>query len=287
MPAVAASADITTASSSTDEVTCRRPAPRARSSASSRLRWATRIVKVLTMMKPPTITAMIANTSRKVEITSRNWPIGVLGLLRDLVAGDRLEALGCDRVGGRGQLLLGDALGRGERDLVERVVPVQEDLLGALGAEHQQRGARSAAAVELGGADQRRRALGLAERREQLDLVAQLVVAVLGGASSRTISSVAVGHRPLLSTIGGSPAMLGPSVWLKASVGAPVPPTRVPSEASRLIPMPTTSPSARATSGSSSSSSTSSGERVRVVCVGPASKDAVCSARSTPSGVEL
>ncbi len=74
MPTVAASADMTTASSSTDDVTWRRAAPRARSSASSRLRWATRIVKVLTMMKPPTITAMIANTSRNVEITSRNWP---------------------------------------------------------------------------------------------------------------------------------------------------------------------------------------------------------------------
>ena len=38
----------------------------ARSSASSRLRWATRIEKVLMMMKTPTMSETAAKTSRKV-----------------------------------------------------------------------------------------------------------------------------------------------------------------------------------------------------------------------------
>ena len=47
-------------------MTCLREAPMARSSASSRLRWATRIEKVLMMMNTPTIRETAAKTSRKV-----------------------------------------------------------------------------------------------------------------------------------------------------------------------------------------------------------------------------
>ena len=56
----------TTASNITDRVTCRREAPIARSSASSRLRWATRIEKVLTIRNKPTTSAMPAKISRNV-----------------------------------------------------------------------------------------------------------------------------------------------------------------------------------------------------------------------------
>ena len=61
----------TDASSSTERATCRRLAPIARSSASSRLRWATRIEKVLTMRKAPTVSATPAKTSRKVLTNDR------------------------------------------------------------------------------------------------------------------------------------------------------------------------------------------------------------------------
>ena len=44
----------TTASAATAKSTCRRVAPMERSSANSRLRWATEIEKVLKMMKAPT-----------------------------------------------------------------------------------------------------------------------------------------------------------------------------------------------------------------------------------------
>ena len=56
----------TSASIITERVIWPRLAPIARSRASSRPRWATRIEKVLTMMKEPTSRAMPAKTSRKV-----------------------------------------------------------------------------------------------------------------------------------------------------------------------------------------------------------------------------
>ncbi|CAB4710572.1 unannotated protein [freshwater metagenome] len=67
----------TSASSCTERVTCRLEAPSARSSASSRERWATRIEKVLTMRKAPTTSAIPAKISRKVvrkPIAWRNGP---------------------------------------------------------------------------------------------------------------------------------------------------------------------------------------------------------------------
>ena len=48
-------------------MTCRRLAPSARSSASSRVRWATMIENVLKMMNAPTNSAMNANTSSAVR----------------------------------------------------------------------------------------------------------------------------------------------------------------------------------------------------------------------------
>lgn len=62
-PATAAIAPTTNASSSTDRVTCRREAPTARNRASSLVRWATSMVKVLAMMNVPTKSAMPAKTS--------------------------------------------------------------------------------------------------------------------------------------------------------------------------------------------------------------------------------
>ncbi len=54
------------ASAITDNRTCRRLAPRARSRASSRVRWATRIEKVLRMMNPPTNSEIPAKTRSAV-----------------------------------------------------------------------------------------------------------------------------------------------------------------------------------------------------------------------------
>ena len=56
----------TTASSSTDRVTCPFEAPSARIRASSLVRWATRIENVLKMMNAPTNNATAANTKRNV-----------------------------------------------------------------------------------------------------------------------------------------------------------------------------------------------------------------------------
>ncbi len=54
------------ASSNTDRKICRRLAPTMRSSASSLVRWPTMIEKVFRMVKPPTNSAMKANTSSAV-----------------------------------------------------------------------------------------------------------------------------------------------------------------------------------------------------------------------------
>ncbi len=68
----------TSASPSTDALTWRREAPSARSRASSRLRWATRIEKVFTIRNVPTTMATAANTSRKVLMKPRYFPMALL-----------------------------------------------------------------------------------------------------------------------------------------------------------------------------------------------------------------
>lgn len=59
------------ASTSTDRLTCSRPAPMARIRPISRVRWATSIEKVLTMRKMPTRKATPAKPSMAYFMTSR------------------------------------------------------------------------------------------------------------------------------------------------------------------------------------------------------------------------
>ncbi len=66
MPTAEATRPTRRASASTDVTRWRRLAPTARSRPSSRVRWATRIEKVLKMMKAPTRRATAANMSRAV-----------------------------------------------------------------------------------------------------------------------------------------------------------------------------------------------------------------------------
>ena len=63
------------ASTSTERKTWRRLAPTIRSRASSRVRWPTRIEKVLKMVNPPTNSEMKANTSSAVEKKDSAWLI--------------------------------------------------------------------------------------------------------------------------------------------------------------------------------------------------------------------
>ena len=69
-----------------------RPAPTARSRASSRVRWATSIENVLKMMNTPTSTLMKAKTSRKTLMKPRRVADRLLGLVGDRRAGDGLGA---------------------------------------------------------------------------------------------------------------------------------------------------------------------------------------------------
>ncbi len=65
-PIAEATTPVMKASMSTDTITCRRVAPRARRSASSRDRWAMRMVNVLTIRKEPTKSAIRPNTNSAV-----------------------------------------------------------------------------------------------------------------------------------------------------------------------------------------------------------------------------
>ena len=98
----------TKASASTERFTCFFDAPIARSRASSRLRWATRIEKVLMIRKVPTTIAIAAKTSRKVLRKPRTCDERLLAVLDHLVAGARGDPFGQQRYGGVDELLLRD-----------------------------------------------------------------------------------------------------------------------------------------------------------------------------------
>ncbi len=67
-PSIDATNPVTAASTSTDVITCARVAPKARSSANSRVRWATRMLNVLMIRKLPTNSEMNAKTSSGVPM---------------------------------------------------------------------------------------------------------------------------------------------------------------------------------------------------------------------------
>ena len=134
---------------STERLIWRREAPRARSSASSRLRWATRIEKVLMIRKMPTTRETPAKTSRNVSRKPRISSRDGLVLLDVVVAGLRHDAGGQHLLGGVGELLLGDAVGGVERDRGVDVLAVEELLLQERAVEDRQGGAVEAAGAEL------------------------------------------------------------------------------------------------------------------------------------------
>ena len=58
----------------TEVITCRRRAPSARNSASSRLRWLTTMLNVLKMMNAPTNSATNPKIKKNVRRKPRPWP---------------------------------------------------------------------------------------------------------------------------------------------------------------------------------------------------------------------
>src|SRR4030095_4111033 len=109
----------------TEVITCRRRAPRQRSRASSRVRWATMMVKVLKIRNPPTSRATKAKASRAVD---RNRPMGWLMEAR----GSAAPALCAQLLGVRARL-------GGGVDLVEAALAVHH-LLGGGQVEADQAG---------------------------------------------------------------------------------------------------------------------------------------------------
>ena len=75
----------TPASTTTDVMTCRRDAPRARNNPSSWVRWVTRIVNVLKMMNAPTTTPRAAKPSRSPVRRSTNSPTSWFRPAHDLI----------------------------------------------------------------------------------------------------------------------------------------------------------------------------------------------------------
>ncbi len=158
-------------------VTCRREAPRARSRASSRLRWATRIENVLTIRKAPTTSAMPAKISRNVGDEPRSPRAARLPL--SSAASSPVTAStpsGSSAATASRELLLGDAvLGghpqvgvdvldrRGSRSCVSRGVEDRER--GAVERAAVARSRRCPTSVGLDrGCSRRRRRLGTCRR---------------------------------------------------------------------------------------------------------------------------
>ena len=141
----------TPASSSTDRATWRRLAPIARSRASSRLRWATRIEKVLTMRNAPTVSAMPAKTRRKVVT---NDSASSMRLAARAAVASPVAAWVSDgstfATAARSSLLAGAGCG-GHPDLREGVLALEEQLLRLRGVEHDDAGADQRRPAERGG----------------------------------------------------------------------------------------------------------------------------------------
>lgn len=173
-PTIDAIRPITSASSTTDPMTWPREAPIDRSSASSRVRWATMMENVLRMMKMPTNNAMPHEPEQHV-VEELQALVDLVGLLLrqhrtglDVVAG---AELGRDGVP---QRVVRRALGRGDGDAGEHVLLAQQQLLrDRLGERHRQLAAqRVTAARVLVDSGDLEGLLGF--QREQRDVVADL-----------------------------------------------------------------------------------------------------------------
>ena len=111
------------------------------------------------MMKAPTTIAITANAIRKMEMTSRNWPIWSWVSSTTLSPVTAVKPSGATARGSGGELAPGRHRRRAVREtLVKASAPFEEDLLGLLGVEQDEGRAGRAAAVELGGADEGERA---------------------------------------------------------------------------------------------------------------------------------
>ena len=134
----------TNASASTERRTCPRLAPTARSSASSRVRWATSIEKVLKMRKIATNSAMNANASRNVLM---NWNVvssrSAMSALR-CCTGLGARILRHDCGDSRGERVLRDARVGPHRDARDLVVRLEQQRLGRGQVEDRQRRAVAA-----------------------------------------------------------------------------------------------------------------------------------------------
>ena len=167
---------------STELVTCFFDAPIARSRASSRLRWATRMEKVLTIRKAPTTSEMPAKISRNVvrnEIASTSWLADSSAALSPVTASSPSGS--CPATASR-ELLLGDAVLGGHPDVGVDVPAVLEELLRGGGVEDGHRRAAEGAALAVAGQpDHRLVEHGLAGGGDDAGGVAHGVARLLGG----------------------------------------------------------------------------------------------------------
>ena len=129
-PTTEANTPIARPSVSTERLICRREAPSVRSVASSRMRWASVIDRVLKITNAPTPNAMNPKPSRK-HLDELGVVLGGLGI------GVGLLLTGLDLRGGRHHgsqvthdVLRGDALASGDEDRVELAALAQQRLRG-------------------------------------------------------------------------------------------------------------------------------------------------------------
>ena len=243
-PIPPATRPMTAASTRIPPRTWRRVAPTARSSATSRRRWATSTLNVFQMTKEPTRTETPAKTSMivvKIPIESCTACVPSLG---HLLPRQRLDPLGEHLGDPVAQLRRRDPLLGHHVDLVDDPGLV-EHLLGGGQVEAGEGGAQEAVGLpEADDPDQPERAPAVAEHH--VDRVPELVARLLDGAGVEGHLSIPDGVRP--SRKEAAPASRRSSVRLVPSVGAPPGWIGSPCSSSTSA-KPKTDPSATATPG--------------------------------------
>ena len=208
--------------------TWRRVAPSVRSVASSRVRWAIVIESVFAITKLPTNSATPPNASRKSWMMLRKPLVSLVACCACACAGSHLRGgrqqradLACTSCAGRGAGLRGDV------DLVELALLVEEPLRGREVEDRHRRAAERRDAADLDDAGDAESLLRAA--CDDADRLADREVLLAGGVGvDRDLVRRRPASAPAVELERVEPLVAGGST-LKASAGAPPPEITLPS----------------------------------------------------------
>ena len=171
---------ITVASKRTERATWRRVDPRARKSASSRERWATRMLNVLMMRKDPDDERDAGEDQQEGRDEAERFLDVARRGLGGGVAGHGLDSRRQLRGHRVAELLLGRSVRRGDPDVVVGVLALHEERAGLGRVEDRQAGAGRATGHRHD-ADELGLDAGLGAGADDVDLLADEVAGLVGG----------------------------------------------------------------------------------------------------------